>query len=274
MKDLQGKVAVITGAGSGIGAGIARSCAKEGMKVVVSDINLESAQAIADELKAGGAEAIAVQTDVSKYESVEALAKASVEAFGTVHLLCNNAGVWLGSLTQTASLKDWQWLIDINVYGVIHGVQAFLPILIENGEGHIVNTASLGGLISGPPEGLYATSKYAVVGMSETLAYEVGAQGIGVSILCPGLVKTNIIALADEKRAEDGEAEAHNDIAKPQVDEGMCPDEVGRRVIDGVVDNEMYIITHNDHRDFIKMRFDNILDSMDRHAERYSKEEA
>ena len=266
MDNLEGKVAVVTGAGSGIGAGIARAAAQAGMKVVVSDIDLERARAVSDEL---ATESIAVSTDVSQLASVEALAAAAEEAFGAIHLVCNNAGVWVGSLMEDADIKDWQYLINVNLYGVIHGVKVFLPKLLAQGEGHIVNTASMGGFISGPPEGPYCTTKFAIVGLSESLLMEVADRNIGVSVLCPGLVKTRLIELADEVRPSELHTDQTHDVVAPDVEAGLEPDEVGRRVIDAVNDGEFYIITHNDYRDIIKMRMDGILDAIDKHAARY-----
>ena len=192
MEALQDKVAVVTGAGSGIGEGIAHAASAAGMRVVVSDVDGERAAAVSAALPG---ESIAVATDVSQLDSVQALADAALEAFGAVHLLCNNAGVWVGSMMVDADIRDWRYLIDVNLYGVIHGIQVFLPLLQAQGEGHIVNTASMGGLISGPPEGLYCTTKFAIVGLSESLLMETVESGVGVSVLCPGLVKTNLVRL-------------------------------------------------------------------------------
>jgi NADP-dependent 3-hydroxy acid dehydrogenase YdfG len=190
------------------------------------------------------------------------------EAFGAVHLVCNNAGVWLGALMQEADMKDWKWLMDVNLYGVIHGVHVFLPKLIAQGEGHIVNTASMGGLIAGPPEGLYCVTKFGVVGLSEALLLEVGDKGVGVSVLCPGLVKTNLLE-AEQVRPETLKTGKKYDVTPPDVPSGVDPNDIGQRVVDAVIDNEHYIITHNDYREFIKMKFDGIIDAIDRHAERY-----
>lgn len=273
MEQLQGRTAVVTGGGSGIGAGIARACAAAGMNVVVSDIDLERAQALAKSIAEGGAQALGVRTDVSDLASVEELADRTESAFGGVHLVCNNAGVWVGTLMQNADIRDWRWIVDVNLHGVIHGVHVFLPRLIAQGEGHIVNTASMGGLISGPPEGLYCTTKFAVVGLSEALRVEAAQSGVGVSVLCPGLVKTDLIRKSEALRPHDA-SPAPADVQAPKVEEGIDPDDVGRRVLDAVREDELYVITHDDYRAVIKMRFDGILDAMDRHAARYQSPDA
>jgi NAD(P)-dependent dehydrogenase (short-subunit alcohol dehydrogenase family) len=266
MQDLSGKVAVVTGAGSGIGEGIARAAVTAGMNVVVADIDIEKAQAVATDL---GEQAMACRVDVSSLASVEALRDAAVARFGAVHLLCNNAGVWLGAMMREADIKDWQYLINVNLYGVIHGVKAFLPLLVEQGEGHIVNTASMGGLISGPPEGLYTTTKFAVMGLSEALLLEVADKGVGVSVLCPGLVDTNLITQSFAMRPDAVNSGIDHQQPAPDVASGISPLVVGEQVIDAVREGGFYIITHDDYRDIIKMRHDGILDALDAHALRY-----
>ena len=266
MQDLKGKVAVVTGAGSGIGEGIARSAAEAGMKVVVADIDLEKAQSVASDL---GDSAMAYQVDVASLASVEALRDAALERYGSVHLLCNNAGVWIGAMMHDADIKDWQYLINVNLYGVIHGVTAFLPLLVEQGEGHIVNTASMGGLISGPPEGLYTTTKFAVVGLSEALAMEIADNGVGVSVLCPGLVNTNLITQSFAVRPNEFDPGIDHQQPAPDVANGISPLVVGDQVIDAVRDGSFYVITHDEYRDIIAMRHDGILDALDAHAKRY-----
>jgi len=270
VRELKGKVAVVTGGGSGIGAGIVRACARAGMKIAVADIHPARARLIRDELLASGAEAIAVTTDVSRLASVQALAEKVERAFGGVHLVCNNAGVWVGALMQEADIKDWRWLINVNLYGVIHGVKVFVPKLVAQREGHIVNTASMGGLIAGPPEGLYCTTKFAIVGLSEALLLEVADKGVGVSVLCPGLVKTNLLE-SEQVRPKALRTGKKYNVIPPDVASGLDPNEVGQRVVDAVIDNEFYIITHNDYREFIKARFDRILDAVDRHAQPYKR---
>ena len=266
MQDLDGKVAVVTGAGSGIGEGIARAAAGAGMKVVVADIDLEKAQAVAADL---GDNAMAYKVDVSSLASVEALRDATLERFGGVHLLCNNAGVWIGAMMHDADIKDWQYLINVNLYGVIHGVKAFLPLLVAQGEGHIVNTASMGGLISGPPEGLYTTTKFAVVGLSEALVMEVADKGVGVSVLCPGLVNTNLITQSFAVRPEELNSGIDHQQVAPDVANGISPLSVGEQVMDAVREGSFYVITHDDYRDIIAMRHDGILAALDAHAQRY-----
>ena len=266
MEHLEGKVAVVTGAGSGIGEGIARAAAAAGMRVVVADIDDAKASAVAADI---GNAAIAAHVDVSNLSSVEALRDRALEAFGAVHLVCNNAGVWVGALMAEADIKDWRYLIDVNLYGVIHGVKAFLPLLAEQGEGHIVNTASVGGLISGPPEGLYTTTKFAVVGLSEALLMEVADNGVGVSVLCPGLVNTNLISQSFAVRAEAYDPGIDHDQPAPDTASGIAPILVGERVIDAVRDNGFYIITHDDYRDIIAMRHESIINALDEHTARY-----
>jgi NAD(P)-dependent dehydrogenase (short-subunit alcohol dehydrogenase family) len=266
MQDLAGKVAVITGAGSGIGEGIARAAAGAGMKVVVADIDMQKAQAVAADI---GQHAMAFRVDVSSLASVEALRDATLERFGDVHLLCNNAGVWIGALMHDADIKDWQYLINVNLYGVIHGVKAFLPLLVKQGEGHIVNTASMGGLISGPPEGLYTTTKFAVVGLSEALLMEVADKGVGVSVLCPGLVNTNLITQSFAVRPEALNPGIDHRQPAPDVASGISPLAVGNQVLDAVREGSFYIITHDDYRDIIAGRHDGILAALDAHAQRY-----
>jgi len=266
MQDLAGKVAVVTGAGSGIGEGIARAAARAGMKVVVADIDATKARVVAADL---GKQAVACAVDVSSLASVEALRDTALEHFGHVHLLCNNAGVWIGALMHDADIKDWQYLINVNLYGVIHGVKAFLPLFVAQGEGHIVNTASMGGLISGPPEGLYTTTKFAVVGLSEALLLEVADKGVGVSVLCPGLVDTNLITQSFAVRPQALDSGIDHQQPAPDVASGISPLVVGEQVIDAVREGGFYIITHDDYRDVITGRHDGIVAALDAHAKRY-----
>ena len=179
MREFKDKVAVITGAASGIGRAMADRCVQEGMKVVLADVEVEPLAKAEASMKASGATVLAVRTDVSQAADVEALAQKTLEAFGAVHLLCNNAGVGTGAATiWESTIADWEWIIGVNLWGVIHGVRVFVPIMLEQDtECHIVNTASIAGLISGPELGAYKVTKHAVVTLSETLYHELAERG-------------------------------------------------------------------------------------------------
>ena len=194
MEDLQGKVAVITGGASGIGRAVAERAAAEGMKIVLADIEEGPLEQAVDDLGAAGAEAIGVRTDVADRASVEALRDRALDRFGAVHLVHNNAGIGLGGPIWEVTEEDWRWILGVNLWGVIHGVATFTPLLIEQGEGHIVNTASIAGLIVAPFLGPYNATKQAVVAISETLFKDLQtvAPPVGVSVLCPGFVQTRI----------------------------------------------------------------------------------
>lgn len=195
MEQLEDKVAVVTGGGSGIGRAVATHLAGAGMQVVVADIEQDALDATVAELVAGGHRAIGVRADVSDGASVEALAETTVAEFGAVHVVHNNAGVGVGGPVWTHTERDWQWVLGVNLWGVIHGIRSFVPrMLDQGGPAHVVNTASMAGLISVPYLGAYNVSKHGVVTLSETLHRDLGLAGsdIGVSVLCPGLVMTNI----------------------------------------------------------------------------------
>jgi len=197
MKEFKNKVAVITGAASGIGRGLARRAAKEGMKVVLADIEKDALIKTEEELKSSGTDVISVLTDVSKAEAIENLAQKTIDAFGEVHLLCNNAGIGVPGPIWEGTLSDWEWILGVNLWGVIHGVRTFIPIMLQqDNECHIVNTSSMSGLLPGEERlGIYDVTKHAVVALSESLRAsfkQLGAK-IGVSVLCPGIVNTKIV---------------------------------------------------------------------------------
>ena len=199
MKEFQGKVAVVTGAASGIGRALAERCAQEGMRVVLAGINEQTLMQASQELQAIGASVLAVQTDVSKAADVEALAQKAFDTYGAVHLLFNNAGVGAGISLWESTLADWEWTLGVNLWGVIYGIRAFVPRMLEQDtEGHIVNTASIAGLVSGPGLGIYRMTKHGVVTLSETLYHELALRGakVKVSVLCPGFVNTRIMDCA------------------------------------------------------------------------------
>lgn len=272
MRDLKDKVAVVTGAGSGIGRGTALALAEAGMHVVVADIDEASAKAVAGEVEALGVRAIGVRTDVADAASVRELSDAAWSEFGAVHVLHNNAGVAIFLPLAAMSDEDWRWTVSINLGGVVNGVQAFLPRMKEQaGEKHIVNTASIAGMVAERGLGAYNATKFAVVALSETLRDEVAGDGIGVSVLCPGLVTTNLVATTMARRPAGGaemELSFFNEIG--EMDQAlmkmMSPEEVGRIVRAGIENNEPYIFTHPEWVGLVRERFDRILAAFDRAA--------
>jgi NAD(P)-dependent dehydrogenase (short-subunit alcohol dehydrogenase family) len=266
VEDLRGKVAVITGGASGIGRAVAQRAAAEGMKIVLGDIEEGPLTQSVDDLCASGAEAIGVHTDVADRASVEALRDRALDRFGAVHLVHNNAGVGLGGPIWEVTEEDWRWILGVNLWGVIHGVATFTPLLIEQGEGHIVNTASIAGLIVAPFLGPYNATKQAVVAISETLFKDLQtvAAPVGVSVLCPGFVQTSI-AVSDRNRPDwapvrdtTGTAELQG-VVQNLVDDGIPPATVADRVIDAVRTNTFYILTHPELDIAITTRFDDIV---------------
>jgi len=265
MERLEGKVAVVTGAASGIGRSLAACCAGEGMKVVMADIEQPALDAAVAAMPAG-AEVVATRCDVSSAEQIEALRDTAFEAFGSVHLVCNNAGVGGGGPMAAMDIDAWRWVIDVDLWSVIHGVRVFLPVLLAQGEGHIVNTASVAGLFSAPFMGPYNVAKYGVVALSETLFGELAAESspVGVSVLCPSWVKTNIATSARNRPGADGdEVDALGEIVQTFIDRGIDPDEVAAKVIDAVRARQFWIITHEDTNPAVTRRSASIIDRTD-----------
>jgi NAD(P)-dependent dehydrogenase (short-subunit alcohol dehydrogenase family) len=266
MQQLAGRVAVVTGAASGIGRALADRWAAEGMKVVLADVEEAALAGAEKELRDSGAEVLAVRTDVSNEADVKALARQAVDAFGAVHIVCNNAGVGGGGLTQTLTQQDWQWVLGVNLWGVIHGQAAFLPILLEQDEGYIVNTASVAGLVTSPFMAPYCASKFAVVAISECLQKELAMQAskVGVSVLCPGFVNTQI-ADSDRNRPEElrgAESPADElgmrDMLRAVLAAGMPPAQVAGQVADAVKTNRFYVLTHPEMIDAVRARMDDV----------------
>ncbi len=201
MEKLSGRVAVVTGGASGIGRALAETFGREGMKIVLADVEPEALAKTTREIGECGVEVLAVETDVTKQDDVDRLAAKTLEAFGGVHLVCNNAGVFAGGLCWSQPLADYAWVLGVNMWGVIHGIRTFVPLMLERGEeGHIVNTASMAALTANPYAAAYHMSKHAVLALSEVLYHELRGTGarIGVSALCPEAVATNI----DDLRAQ------------------------------------------------------------------------
>ena len=277
MKDFTGKVAVVTGAASGIGWALAEYCAKEGMKVVLADVDELALKEAENTLKNRGTHVVTVLTDVSRFNDVENLAQKTLDAFGCVHLLFNNAGVHTQNTIWESSLKDWEWTIGVNLWGVIHGIKAFVPIMIkQQTECHIVNSASLSGLIAGALEGSYRVTKHGVVSLSETLYIELGLAGmkIGVSVLCPGFVHTKILENAQIRPKEFNSPPVQREMTPEKqvsvkmineyfqngIQSGMPPSECAVLVFEAIRKDRFYIITHptESYRQ-IQQRMDNII---------------
>ncbi len=265
MKDFSGKVAVVTGAASGIGLALASRFAAEGMKVMMADIEKDALDEAAEKVGHGATHAI---VDVRNAEQMNALAQQTVREFGAVHIVCNNAGVGMVCPATEVRLEDWEWIIGVNLWGVINGIQAFLPLLVAQGEGHIVNTASIVGLAGVPMTLPYGASKAAVVSITETLAAEFAAQGsdLGASVLCPGVVRTRIM---DAERNRPG-GRSHNELAnqfaafgQQAMDEsGLDPDDVADQVIEGIRSRRVHILTSAEDLQGVRQRMELILSSV------------
>lgn len=259
MKELKDKVAVVTGGGSGIGRGTVMALAEAGMHVFVADIDEANASAVAAEATQLGPRSIGVRTDVTDLSSVQSLADRAWEEFGTVDVLHNNAGVVVFQRLDATTHAEWEWIVSVNLFGVVNGLLAFLPRMkADGGEKHIVNTASMAGMIPEVNIGAYNATKFAVVAISETLSKELSSEGIGVSVLCPGGVSTNIFANATAQRPAGG-AEMRLVEMDPSLMRMVSPEEVGRLVRQAIVDDELYIFTHPEFEPFARQRFDGIL---------------
>ena len=257
--ELRGRTAVVTGGASGIGRALILRFARDGANVVIADVDEPSMASVVGEAQSLGIKAMAVRTDVSELSQVQALAARAFEAFGAVHVLCNNAGVAAWGGIESATHRDWQWVLGVNLWGVIHGVEAFVPRMIARGEpAHIVNTASMAGLIASKGLGVYNTSKYAVVGLSETLAKDLRPYRIGVSVLCPLGVQTRI---RDSERNRP--AALRNERTEPAtpvelIGRSLAPDTVADMVLAAIHANELYVITHDESLEPLRRRFERI----------------
>jgi len=253
MKDFKNKVAVITGGASGIGLGMARAFANRGMKLVIADLDEQALATVTDEFKAAGVEAVSQLCDVSKHEEIQSLADLAVDQFGGVNVLCNNAGVGIPTATHNMKLQDWKWIIDVDLWGPIYGVEVFLPLIEAAGEGHINSTSSMAGMIAARRMGAYNVAKHGVIALMASLERELRARKSPVtsSVLCPGPINTNISAHSVQFRPT---------VAKPKPDgpkagkmgaeiqaileKGMQPDEVGTLVADAIENDRFWVLTH------------------------------
>ena len=253
MQDFQDKVAVITGGASGIGLGMARAFAGAGAKLVLADLDRAALDAAATELTGAGAQVVTRLCDVSQYDQILAVADMAVDTYGGVNVLCNNAGIGIPTSTKKIKLADWKWIIDVDLWGPIYGVEIFLPLIEEQGEGHINATSSMAGLTAGSMMGAYNVAKHGVVALMATLERELRGRGstITASVLCPGPVNTNISRHSVEFRP--GQAKPKTDgktagkVARGIQDileNGTDPDDVGRMVLDSIKGNEFWILTH------------------------------
>lgn len=269
MQSFQGRTAFITGAGSGMGLGMARTFARAGMNVVLCDIRRDGLDDALAQVNALGAQAIAVEADVSVRSQVEAAAARAFDVFGKVHVCCANAGVSMhGVPIERLSATDWDWVIGVNLYGVIHCFQTFLPHMREHGEdSHIVNTASIGGFQIHPGwnTGPYSMTKYAVVALSEALAQDCEGSNIGVSVLAPAAVQTGIFHSARARPARFGGTGSRPESEQyaPLLDGGLPPDFVGERVMHAMRNGEFIIFTHTWPRENLDARHKRIQDAFD-----------
>jgi len=258
MDSLRDKVAVVTGGGSGIGRALCLAFAREGARVVVADLDAAGMADTVAGVARAGSRAIAIETDVSRRADVQALADRAFGELGAVHVLCNNAGVALWGGLESATHRDWEWGIGVNLWGVIHGIEAFVPRMIAQKEpGHIVNTASMAGLIASQGLGVYNTTKYAVVGLSETLQKDLRGYGIGVSVLCPMGVKTAIRQSARNRPAELKNA-GGDEVggAVELIGRYLEPEHVAERVLRAIHADRLYVITHEEGLTPLRRRFE------------------
>jgi NAD(P)-dependent dehydrogenase (short-subunit alcohol dehydrogenase family) len=273
MQELKGKTAVVTGGASGIGKAMAARCCTEGMNVVLADVEQKVLEATRDELAKGKDNVIGVVTDVSRPEEIERLAKKTLDTFGSAELLFNNAGVGAGTTVWESTLEDWKWVIGVNLWGVIHGIRAFVPIMLkQNRPAHIINTASIAGLVRGHHSASYATTKHAVVALTEQLALEFERTDapIKASVLCPSWVNTRINE-AGRNRPVDLQNKSVPQPPTPEmikawermqkfIQQATSPAEIADAVFEeGISQGKLYIIPHKDTAQHIRNRFDRIM---------------
>lgn len=279
MSQFAGKTAIISGGAEGIGFSVAQAVGKQGMNVVIGDIDTDQLEQAKAKLEAQGIVVLAVQMDVSKQEQWRSVAEQAKERFGKIHMLVNNAGVTgtPGTIEQTDD-KDWRWVLDVNLMGVIYGTEAIVPLIKEHGEGGwLINVASMAGMMGVAYGGSYTATKVAVVGMSEAWHAELQPDNIQVSVLCPGFVKTRINQShrnkhPEYKKAEQAELESAENVSEladhlqSVIDAGLAPEIVGERVVEAISTGELYIFTHPNYRKVTQARFKAIDDAFERSA--------
>lgn len=279
MRDLAGRTAFITGGASGLGLAMAHSFCAAGMKVAIADIEQEALQKAEAELRPSNAEVLALQLDVTDRAAMAAAADRAEQSFGKVHVVCNNAGVAVAGTVDRMSYADWDWVMGVNLQGVVNGVQTFVERIKSHGEGgHFVNTASVAGLLPFPGLSVYNTTKYAVLGLSEAMRTDLAAQGIGVSVLCPGVVNTNIFDSGRNRPAalQSGTSEGSIDLAAQLPDDeqsariqellanALEPSLIGDMVLHAVQENEPYILSHPEFAGMVEARHQDMLGAFER----------
>lgn len=265
MKDVNGKTAFITGGASGVGFGMAHAFLNAGMNVAIADIRGDNLDAAKKELQEISDGVHAIQVDITDRDAMAAAADATEERFGKVHMLCNNAGINVFGPVEQANYDDWDWIMDVNLNSVFTGIKCFLPKIQSHDEGgHIVNTASMASIVSGPGAGIYTAAKFAVRGLTECLWYSLVPQGIGVSLVCPGLVNSNINnseEIRPDTRADSGYAPDKEWIERLASIQklGMDPLEIGAKILRGILNDDLYIMTHPDHKDEVSRDCEEII---------------
>jgi NAD(P)-dependent dehydrogenase (short-subunit alcohol dehydrogenase family) len=273
MEQLNEKVAFVTGGASGLGFAMAQAFVRQGMKVMIADIDPVAVEQAVQDLSMNGAQVAGATCDVADRASVEAAARKTIEAFGKVHVVCNNAGIGVVGPIGTIAGRDWDWIFDVNLKGVIHGTEVFLPLIESHGEGgHFVNTGSMSSLVVRPGREPYAATKFAILALSEGWAIQLEPRNIGVSVLCPGYVRTRIGESGRARQERYGGAHARPQIEQaagpPQGahEEAIAPEPVGERVVEAIKANELYVITHPELKPVVAARFGRILRAFDRAA--------
>jgi NAD(P)-dependent dehydrogenase (short-subunit alcohol dehydrogenase family) len=281
--EIQGKIAVVTGAASGIGSAVAIALARKGADVVVADLSRDGLVEVLKEVEGAGQRGLAVETDVTKPEAVQNLYELSISEMGRVDILVNNAGVHMAGPVEKTPIGDWQWITDVNLWGVIHGIHFFLPHMLRRGNGHIVNTASIAGLAGGLDGSIpYTMTKFAVVGLSEGLAVYLRQKGIGVTAICPGLVSTNILANQRLIPVGDGLDEARRDFLKAlqtrfragnpldpsgsQEETVISPQSIGEGVVHAIEKNRFLVVMPDQVMETIKQRSQDMEGFIDRQS--------